>query len=469
MLLRRFYADRLAQASYMIGCQRSGQAIVVDPGRDPTPYLDAAEAEGMEITLVTETHIHADFMSGSRELAGRCGSELLLSGHGGSEWSYGFVSDDAREIRDGDELELGAVRVQVLHTPGHTPEHICFLVTDGAASDAPLALLSGDFVFVGDVGRPDLLERAAGREGTMKEGARALFQSLARFRELPGHLQLLPGHGAGSACGKALGAVPTSTVGYELLVNWALNCSSEDEFVARVLADQPEPPAYFARMKVLNRDGPPLLPADRRLRRLTSGEITGSISGDDTVIDLRNRWEFASRHLPGTINIPLTKSFVNWSGWLVDPDRSIALIADHEGQVSEATQGLASIGLDDVQGYLLLEDRTDGATLGSTQTIDWPTAELARREEDALLVDVRSLAEWNTGRVPGARRVHLGELTSKTDELPEDRPILLHCKTGHRSAIGTSLLASLGYQDVRNVDGGFDDRVARGLEVVRGI
>ncbi|HKJ01581.1 MAG TPA: MBL fold metallo-hydrolase, partial [Longimicrobiales bacterium] len=222
MLLRRFYDDKLAQASYMIGCQAEGTALIVDPNRDVQQYLAAAEEEGMEIRYVSETHIHADYLSGSRELARRSGATLLLSGDGPPDWRYGFAGEDgSRVVHDGDEIALGNIRIRILHTPGHTPEHISFMVTDGAASSEPMGILSGDFIFVGDVGRPDLLEKAAGLKDTMEQGARVLYGSLERFKELPGYLQVLPGHGAGSACGKALGSVPSSTLGYEEMVNWA--------------------------------------------------------------------------------------------------------------------------------------------------------------------------------------------------------------------------------------------------------
>src|SRR5690606_22775832 len=211
MLLRRFFEGSLAQASYMVGCQATGEAIVVDPNRDVDVYLRAAEDEGMTIRQVTETHIHADFLSGARELARRSGATLLLSAEGGDDWQYAFAEEEgARLLRDGDEIRIGNVTLGVLHTPGHTPEHLTFSVTDGAASDRPMGLITGDFLFVGDVGRPDLLERAAGVADTMEEGARRLWASLERVRAMPDYLQIFPGHGAGSACGKALGAVPTS-------------------------------------------------------------------------------------------------------------------------------------------------------------------------------------------------------------------------------------------------------------------
>ena len=260
MFFQRFYDEGLAQASYLIGCQQTGEALVVDANRDADPYVACALREGLRIAVVTETHIHADFVSGSRELVARTGASLAISGEGGPDWQYAFADrDHARVLHNGDTITIGLVRLDVLHTPGHTPEHLAFLVTDQASSAQPVGLLSGDFVFVGDVGRPDLLEKAANVRGTMQQSARDLFRSLARFRALPDFVQLWPGHGAGSACGKALGAMPQSTVGYERIANWALGLDDEDTFVQAVLSGQPDPPRYFAEMKRVNRDGPRVL------------------------------------------------------------------------------------------------------------------------------------------------------------------------------------------------------------------
>ncbi len=304
MLLRRFYDDKLAQASYMVGCQATGEAVVVDPHRDTDVYLEAAEKEGMRIRYVTETHIHADFLSGARQLAKKVGATLLLSDEGGEDWRYGFAAEDgATLLHDGDRIELGRITLEALHTPGHTPEHLSFRITDGAASDRPMGVLTGDFLFVGDVGRPDLLEKAAGVAGTMEAGARVLWASLERFRSMPDYLQILPGHGAGSACGKALGSVPSSTLGYEKLVNWAFQCADEEEFVQEVLADQPEPPVYFAHMKRMNRDGPAVLD------RLPEPEAMRSL-GRPAPLRRRGRRSPESRRLrrgapPGNAQPPL--------------------------------------------------------------------------------------------------------------------------------------------------------------------
>ena len=468
MLLRRFYDDKLAQASYMIGCQTTGEAIIIDPHRDSDMYMVAAAEEDMTITYVSETHIHADYLSGSRQLAARTGAALLLSGDGDDDWQYGFATDDdARILHDGDEIKLGRIAIEILHTPGHTPEHISFMVTDGAASSEPLGVLTGDFIFVGDVGRPDLLERAAGQSDTMEDGARALFGSLGRFRDLPGHLQILPGHGAGSACGKALGSVPSSTLGYEQLVNWAFQCETEDDFVTQVLEDQPEPPRYFAQMKRMNRDGPPLLNALPVPERLDADGLAEMLAEGGVVVDTRDRARFAAGHVPGTISIPLTDQFTNRSGWLLPYDRPIYFVAEGQAKADEAARDLALIGIDATAGYFdegaLHAWSADHGELGTTRVVDWAAAEHAVTHENACLLDVRMLTEWNEGHAPEAIHVHLGYLRARTDELPRDRPLFLYCRTGSRSGIGTSLLQAEGFQNVGNVEGGTVDRLKRGL------
>jgi len=243
MFIKRFFEPKLAQASYLIVCQGKGQAVVIDPNRDVDQYIQAAAAEGAKITHVTETHIHADFCSGARELAARSGGTLYLSDEGDADWKYAFAKDDgAVLVKNGDHLTVGNIDLEVLHTPGHTPEHISFLITDRAAADEPIAAATGDFIFVGDVGRPDLLEKAANMKGTMEVGARILWKSLEAFRGRPDWLQIWPGHGAGSACGKGISAIPHSTLGYEKRFNWAFQCKTEQEFVDNVLAGQPDPP-----------------------------------------------------------------------------------------------------------------------------------------------------------------------------------------------------------------------------------
>ena len=258
MILKHLFEDSLAQSAYLIGCAASREALVVDPTVDIGRYVEAAAAEGLRITGVAETHIHADFVSGARALAAATGATLYVSGEGGPDWQYAFAGEPGvRVIRHGDTIDLGNIRVDVVHTPGHTPEHLMFLVTDTMASPAALGALTGDFLFVGDVGRPDLLETAAGQKGTMEAGARTLFASLRGLQTLPDHLVVWPGHGSGSACGKSLGGVPVSSLGYERLANWALRERAEAPFVGTVLEDQPDPPLYFGEMKRVNKVGAP--------------------------------------------------------------------------------------------------------------------------------------------------------------------------------------------------------------------
>jgi hydroxyacylglutathione hydrolase len=462
MLLRLIYDDKLAQASYLLGCQATGQALVIDPNRDADQYVRLAKKEGLRIAQVTETHIHADFLSGARELAQRTGAQLMLSNHGGTDWSYRFPdADKIKLLNDGDVFHVGRIEVAVLHTPGHTPEHICFLITDQASADQPIGLFSGDFVFVGDVGRPDLLEKAAGVSGTMEAGARSLYQSLQQFRELPDYLQVWPGHGAGSACGKALGAVPQTTVGYEKLVNPALAQKSEKDFVDFILSGQPDPPKYFATMKRLNRDGPHVLNSLPTPTRLAARELDSALQADTQVIDTRAAVNFAKGHVPGTINIPYNKSFTNWAGWLISYDRDIALIVDEFVPANEVARDLALIGLDRLHGYFgadALKDRADLQKTTSIRTQDM--VELAA-SGDAVVIDVRNDNERRAGQIPGTIHIPLGHLKDHVQELPHDRPIVVHCQGGGRSAIAASVLQSEGFQQVINVHGGYGEFAKR--------
>ena len=473
MLLKRFYDTKLAQASYLVGCQRTGEALVIDPNRDVDQYILAAEEEGLRVTHVTETHIHADFVSGTRELASRTGATKYLSGEGGPDWSYAFVDEDTVLVADGDEFMVGNVKVEVMHTPGHTPEHIVFMITDTAGSSVPMGVFTGDFIFVGDVGRPDLLERAAGVANTMEAGARSLFGSLKRFELLPDYLQLWPGHGAGSACGKALGAVPSTTLGYERIANWAIGVDGEARFIESILAGQPEPPKYFAQMKRINKEGPAILNGFSRPPEVPVQRLPDFIQEGAAVIDTRHAGAFAEGHLAGTINIPLNRSFNTWAGWLIPYDRDIYLITD-EGRgeaLNEAVRDLAMIGLDRVAGHVpgeALESwHAEGAARATVPMID--VAELARRMEagDITVVDVRGASEWQAGHLPGVPNIPVGYLADRYQEIPTDRPVALHCQSGGRSAIGVSLLQSLGVPDVINVVGGYVDWRAQGLPIER--
>jgi hydroxyacylglutathione hydrolase len=470
MLLRRFYDPKLAQASYLLGCTRSGEALVVDPNRDIDPYLQAAAAEGLKVAHVTETHIHADFVSGARELAHSAGARLYLSDAGGSDWRYGY-SDGAGTtlLRDGSCFGIGSVQVKVVHVPGHTPEHLTFLVTDTDVASEPMGALTGDFIFVGDVGRPDLLERAARIRGSMEDSARQLFRSLQRFRALPDYLQLWPGHGAGTACGKSVGAVPQTTLGYEKRFNWAFGIRDENEFVRAVLTGQPDPPRYFADMKRINQSGPRLLGGIRRPARVPVATLAAVLEQGATVVDTRQAREFALGAIPGTINIPVNRQFTTWAGSLLPYDRDFYLIVDdRRGQtVDELVRDLAGIGLDQVAGYFGT-DIVEGwrTAKGHLQAI--PTLTLAEvgnqlRADHAVLLDVRSEEEWKSGHAPESLNLPIGGLDQRLDKIPRNRPIIVHCQTGARAAIAASLLKARGFTDVRMFPGGFAEWQAAGL------
>ncbi|HKO15474.1 MAG TPA: MBL fold metallo-hydrolase [Gemmatimonadaceae bacterium] len=475
MLLKRFYDEPLAQASYLVASSRSGQAIVVDPNRDVAQYLDAADAAGLRIAYVTETHIHADFVSGARELAARTGATLLLSAEGGSQWQYGFAAaDGARLLRHGDAIELGEVRIEVVHTPGHTPEHIALVLTDTAAADQAMGMLTGDFVFAGDVGRPDLLERAAQEAGTMERSARDLFRSLRRLRGYPEFLQLWPGHGAGSACGKSLGAVPSTALGYERLFNWAFQIADEDAFVRAVLAGQPEAPMYFAQMKRINREGPPRESTPPKLRALDVPMLEAELArGREAcwVLDTRPPSVFGAGFVPGTINVPAGRAFTTWAGSLVPPQREVALILpdDDESLAHALAQQLAKIGIDRVRAWggaaLLSAWQRSGRLLDRVPIID--SATLAIRP-DLYVIDVRGDAEWAAGHIPGAKHLFLGELETRAAGLPRDLSLVVHCHGGTRSAIAASLLRAAGFSNVTDLAGGFAGWVAAGLPVEAG-
>jgi hydroxyacylglutathione hydrolase len=469
MLLKYFYDAKLAHASYLVGCQAVGEAIVVDPGRDVAPYLREAEANEMRLAAVAETHIHADFVSGARELAERCRAKLYLSDEGDADWKYGYhQAYDHQLLVDGDQFMIGNIRFEVLHTPGHTPEHICFLVTDTAAADKPMGLFSGDFVFAGAAGRPDLLEKAAGIGGTAVEGARRMFHSLQRFRELPDYLQVWPAHGAGSACGKGLGSIPSTTAGYEKLFNPALSYGDEEAFVRYLLADQPEPPRYFAVMKQVNKLGPPLLAELPRPAKLPATRLPALLSDGAQVVDTREADAFARQHLDGAINIPADQLSA-WAGWLVDYDRPLYLIAD-PAEAATVVRDLVYIGIDRIGGYfdtavhgILMEE---GRPLQSYRTVT--PQEIADQvlNGEVLLLDVRNQSEWDEARLPNAHHLMLGYLPQQAQDFAGDRPVVVQCRSGNRSAIGASVLQANGVTAVMNLAGGILDWEAAGLPVL---
>ncbi len=455
MLLRYFYDERLAQASYLVGCVKTGEALVVDPNRNIAPYLQEAEKEGLQITHITETHIHADFVSGSRELAAATGATIFLSDEGDENWKYQFADQpNVVLVNDGDTWLVGNIKVEVLHTPGHTPEHIAFMITDTAGADKPMGVFTGDFLFVGDVGRPDLLEAAAGLKGTAEPGARRQFQTVERFKQLPDYLQIWPAHGAGSACGKALGAIPSSTLGYEKLFNPAFQFAEEEKFVKWLLAGQPEAPRYFAQMKKVNKEGPALLkdlPEPQQLNRAALDKLIGDGA---FVADMRSRADYVAGHVPGTVSVPERKDFSTFVGWFVDFNKPFYFVAPADAALEPIMQALRGIGVDNIGGYAL-PDVVSGAT---DQLPEWSAAELGERlpRNGMVVIDVRNKTEYLEEHIKGAKHIQLGQLPKYLNEIPRDRTVVTQCASGYRSQIAASLLRTRGFDNVVNLKDGVE-------------
>lgn len=470
MLFKRFYHRKLAHASYMVGCQVTNTALIIDPGRDVEPYLKAAKEEGMRIVGAVETHIHADFVSGARQLAEETGATLYLSDEGDTNWKYQFANQYKHQLlKDGDTVTLGNVTLEAMHTPSHTPEHLSYLLTDGATADQPMGIFTGDFVFVGSVGRPDLLEKAAGQMGSAQTGARQMFHALERFKQLPDYLQIWPAHGAGTACGKGIGSVPASTVGYEKLFNPMLQYTEEEPFVTDLLADQPESPKYFAQMKRINKEGPHVLDGLPQPATLTAEQLVEVADSGTTVIDTRAPAQFADAHLPGTLNIP-QPLLEAWAGWLIDYDRPYYLIVSEDAQ-ADVLRDLIYIGLDDVQGVaapaMLKSLAGQGRALQSFKTADPAALADDICNDRVMLVDVRSESEWQGGHIPGAKHIMLGYLFDHAKSLLNGKPVIVQCQSGGRGAIAASILQAAGAVDVTNMTGGFGQWKAQELPVTQ--
>lgn len=453
MLIERIYDEDLAQASYFIGCQAKGEAVVVDPRRDIAVYRSLAAANGMKIVAVTETHIHADFLSGTRELAAATGATAYVSGEGGDDWQYGF---QAERLNDDDVITLGNITIKALHTPGHTPEHLSFLITDGAFADTPGYLLSGDFVFSGDLGRPDLLDEAAGGIDTRFAGAKQLFASLRdKFLTLPDHVQVHPGHGAGSACGKALGAIPSSTVGYERLYAWwgpYLAANDEEGFIAELLDGQPDAHAYFGRMKRENREGPAVMGERAPLSELATETVAQGLAADAmTFVDTRSNAEVHEGTVTGALNIPSGKSTASFGAWVVNPETDknpLVLLAPSQAAAQEMWDHLVRVGIDDVAGYVT---GLEGLPASTPKLIQ---PEELGGFEAAMVLDVRNRTEHAAGHIPGSHQLSGGRVMWNLDQLPSEGTIVSYCQSGVRNSVAASALRRAGY-DVVELDGSY--------------
>lgn len=447
MKIERFEVPGLSQYSYVVS--DAGCAAVIDPMRDIDRYLTIADAQGLRITHILETHIHADFASGALALAQATGAELTVSGYDRAErFQYSMPH---RSLADGDSVCSGQLRLQALHTPGHTPEHISFLLFDRTRSDSdPLALFSGDFLFVGSLGRPDLLGEEA------KLGlAHDLFRSVQhRIAHLPDSVVLYPGHGAGSLCGSGMSQLTESTLGYERATNPFFRYP-EAEFVQKILASVPHMPAYYPRMKQLNSDGAPALQPIPGATALSLSEVESLAAQPGVVLlDLRRPEAFGGAHIAGSINIGAGQNLSLWAGWLLASDRDIVLITDR-GDDEEARRSLVRVGLDRITGYLRGGiSAWLAAGLPFARLTQLSVDEVNDRRASALILDVRSDAEWRSGAIAGAQHLMLGDLPQHIDSLPSDRDIIVVCGSGFRSSIAASLLARAGLSRLSSMSGG---------------
>ncbi len=467
MFVERFEDKGLSHYSYAVACDGAGQMAIVDPRRDVDVYLDFAASRDLRISHVLETHVHADYASGARELAERTGAELCLSAYDEGElYDVRFVH---RELRDGDRVTIGAVRLEAVHTPGHTPEHLSFLVYDTQrAADVPMMMLSGDFLFVGSLGRPDLLGEDA------KLGlARQLYASVrTKLAALPDGLEIAPAHGAGSMCGAGMSGRAVSTLGFERIANPYLRPSlGEDEFVALILGNVPPFPAYYRRMKVLNSEGPPLLGGVPGLTPVAAPQFRALAESDHLVIDLRDQLSFGAGHVPGAFGIAAGSGVSTWASWVVPYERPLLLVGTDLAQIEASARALVRVGLDDVRGCLHGGiDAWIRAGYPMTHTAQMAAASLERRlasGHDVTVVDVRADHEWRAGHIDGALHIMGGDLPARAGEL-RSRPgaIAIVCATGFRSTVAASVLERTGITNVVNVTGGMAAWKQAGLPVV---
>lgn len=457
MYFKQFYLGCLAHASYLIAAD--GEAAVVDPQRDVDQYIKEAEAQACRIKYIIETHLHADFVSGHRELAARTGAAVVFGARAGASCPH-------RVVQDGDELQIGSVILRILETPGHTPEGISILVIDPSISDQPQKVLTGDTLFIGDVGRPDL---AGARGYTPEQMAGLLYDSLhEKLLRLDDSVEVYPAHGAGSMCGRNLSKETSSTIGQQRRFNYALQPMARTEFVRLMTTDLPEQPGYFARDAEINRTGAPALAELARPRALTPAAVEREIEQGALVLDVRPAAEFGARHVPGALNIGLDGQFALWAGSLMPLTAAVVLVAASEGQTDEAVLRLARVGIEQVRGYLqggMAAWCEAGREVACVPQIS--VAELHQmlvEQPDLQVLDVRRPSEYANGHVPQARSLPLAQLEKQIDRLTFEpaRPLAVICAGGYRSSAATSILARHGYTHLRNVTGGTSAWVSAG-------
>jgi len=449
LFFKRVFDESLAQTSYIIGNTETKEVIVIDPKRDIDTYLEIAKQHNLKITKVIETHIHADFLSGAPELATATGAALVLSGETDKNWKYEIPHTP---LKDGDRIKMGNILLEAMHTPGHTPESLTFLLTDLTVSNKPQKAFTGDFVFVGDVGRPDLLEKVAGQLGSQDVGAKQLYASIQRFSKLPDELEIWPGHGAGSFCGKSLSNIPQSTLKQEKENNKAFQFTNDEEgFIKYILDGQPEPPKYFAVMKNWNRMPRPLLIEVPRRSSLTKEEFLKAQKNGLPIIDTRKKEIIAKGYIPGSLHIEGNNSFSTFMGWLLDYQKQFILITDNT-QVDDLTRKLMRIGMDNMYGYVT-DIKALGLNLKKYDVIDKPTFQSYLNSKEVQVIDVRSIAEFESGHISKAENIVLAKLEKNLDKVNKHKQIIIHCKSGARAAMAYSILEQHGFKNIKSYFG----------------
>lgn len=459
----RIYDETLAQASYIIGDINTREAIVIDPLRDIDIYLKIAKNNNLKITKISETHIHADFLSGSRELQSATNAELLLSGEGGMDWQYQFPHI---KLKNGNNINLGSVELKVMHTPGHTPESITFLVKDSKNPFSPQKAITGDFIFAGDVGRPDLLEKAAGQIGSQEVGAKELFASIQKFSKLPDHTEIWPGHGAGSFCGKSLSNIPHTTLKVEKQSNPAFQFKNDEKgFVKYILEGQPTPPKYFGIMKQLNKNERPLLIQVPKHPKLNQKEFQDAIENNLLIIDTRKKEKVVNGYVPNSIHIENGKSFSTWVGSLIDYQDQIVLIAEKE-QTEDLTRKLMRIGMDNIYGFVTnLENMQMELQKSNVINIEELKNSLSKKE--VQIIDVRTESEYKNGHINGVENIVLISLEKNLNRINKDKVVIIHCQSGVRASMAYSILKRNGVNNVQLYLGGINEWSSKNYELVQ--
>lgn len=461
MLFERIYDETLSQASYIIA-NSNKEAIVIDPKRDVDTYLDFATKHELKIKYVTETHIHADYLSGARELAKAANAQMMLSAEGGDNWKYEFPH---LPLVNNQIIYLGEIHLQVMHTPGHTPESITFLVKNTNKPNDPIKAITGDFIFVGDVGRPDLLEKAAGQKGSQFEGAYQLFTSLNQFIKLPKNTEIWPGHGAGSFCGKSLSNIPQSTLEQEIATSPAFQyLNDKDAFTKFILDGQPEPPKYFAVMKQWNKSVRPLLIEVPKIQNLSTVELENAIKNNVLVIDARKKEEVAKGFIPGSLHIPNNKSFPTFVGSLLDYDQQLILIVN-ENELEDITRKLMRIGMTNIYGYIT--DISDFSNQKKVNNITIDEVKKKLNDPTIQIVDVRTTSEFESGHIQGAINISLNSLAENSSKINKETPVIIHCQSGVRAAMAYSILEKLGFTNILNYSGSINEWEAHHNELVK--